>query len=104
MAISIYYSKLDRTIDDKKIILEALDDLGSMLISGYYNPMNKLCFSWKSSAENTMRLSETGEVVMEKLRKSPQSQTLTSSKVYFYVLIGLVLYPAISSHRTMYSC
>lgn len=69
MAISIYYSKLDRTIDDKKIILEALDDLGSMLISGYYNPMNKLCFSWKSSAENTMRLSETGEVVMEKTKK-----------------------------------
>ncbi|CAI6754338.1 ANM_collapsed_G0031170.mRNA.1.CDS.1 [Saccharomyces cerevisiae] len=89
MAISIYYSKLDRTIDDKKIILEALDDLGSMLISGYYNPMNKLCFSWKSSAENTMRFSETGEVVMEKLRKSPQSQTLTSSK---FLQSGQVLF------------
>ncbi|EJS43103.1 hir3p [Saccharomyces arboricola H-6] len=69
VAISIYYSKCDRNIEDKKIILEALDDLGSILISGYYNPMNKLCFSWKSSAENTMRLSETGEVIVEKTKK-----------------------------------
>ncbi|CAI4044060.1 Hir3p SKDI_10G3400 [Saccharomyces kudriavzevii IFO 1802] len=69
MAISIYYSRPDRTNDDKKIILEALDDLGSMLISGYYKPMNKLCFSWKSCVENTMRLSETGEVMMEKTKK-----------------------------------
>ncbi|CAI4045405.1 hypothetical protein SUVZ_10G3210 [Saccharomyces uvarum] len=69
MAVSIYYSKPNRTSDDKKIILKALDDLGSMLISGYYKPMNKLCYSWKSNVENTMRLSETGEVIMEKTKK-----------------------------------
>ncbi|CAI1525246.1 hypothetical protein SEUBUCD646_0J03310 [Saccharomyces eubayanus] len=69
MAVSIYYSKPNRTSDDKKIILKALDDLGSMLISGYYKPMSKLCYSWKSNVENTMRLSETGEVIMEKTKK-----------------------------------
>ena len=31
--------------------------------------MNKLCYSWKSNVENTMRLSETGEVIMEKTKR-----------------------------------
>ena len=51
MAISIYNGDNDHTIDDETIIARTYEALGNELVSGYYKPMDKLCFSWQPSSK-----------------------------------------------------
>ena len=51
LAISLYNRKSEHTADDEIIIGRTYEALGDELVSGYYKPMDKLCFSWQPSSK-----------------------------------------------------
>ena len=57
MCLTVFFSKRERTLDEKQIIVRNLRALGRELVSGFYKPMDKLCFMWKDR-NNTVRLNE----------------------------------------------
>lgn len=68
MAITIFYSKNSRSTEEMKILQMTLENLGSELLSGYYKPMDKLCFHWKRS-DNILKISDDGVVSEEKAKE-----------------------------------
>lgn len=69
MSLTLFYAKETRITEDDIIAQKALEELGIELISGYFRPMEKLCFTWKRS-ETVLILEETGNVVEKKTNGS----------------------------------
>lgn len=61
MSLSLYYSIECPSPEDGKIIEQTFEALGKELISGFYKPMDKLCFSWKSS-NKILEISDTKDI------------------------------------------
>lgn len=66
MSITLYYAKKVKVEEDKIILEKALEELGAEMISGYYKPMEKLCYIRRSASE--LKLSDSGELIKEKFK------------------------------------
>ena len=62
MALSIYYKIEVPNEDQQKILIRMLEALGAELISGYYKPMDKLCFTWNYN-KKFLKYTPDGEVL-----------------------------------------